>query len=122
MSDVEFHFSEFLRTFFDDEIYFLASKSLQHQIWGGAKGDQFGMRLSLSLEAWNTILEHRKKFNLTSYQIDQIQKLFDMLEDFQVSYPFPSEPREYQALLTNPAWVKIQQYADQLYQRVGKTI
>ncbi|MBA2367989.1 MAG: hypothetical protein H0V82_03075 [Candidatus Protochlamydia sp.] len=114
---------EFLKSFFDQDIYFLGSRSLQQSAWQYAQGDlQFGSCLLRSFEDWSTILEHREEFNLSDKQIKQIQQLFDMLDYFQETNDFPNTPSQYHALLQNSEWIKIQNYAHHLYTSVGSEL
>jgi len=112
-------FDMFLENFFNVEIYFFSSKTVQHEKWGHAYGEKFGTRLHLYFEAWEVISKHREKFRLTSSQLDQLQKLYDMVYAFQLAHDYPTQPRAYQVLLSNPEWHKIQRYAGQLYNTIG---
>jgi hypothetical protein len=117
------NYNEFLKSFFDIEIYFLSSATLQSKAWGNAKGDeQFGSCLLRSFESWATIMEHKENFKLSIFQFNQIQKLFDMLETFQMTNEFPTTPNEYLALLRHPEWKKIQEYAQNIYKTIGSNI
>lgn len=117
------NYDEFLKSFFDQDIYFLGSRSLQQKAWQYAVGDaQFGSCLLRSFEDWDTILEHRENFKLSVMQIKQIQQLFDMLDIFQDTNDFPNTPSEYLAILRNPDWVKIQNYALNLYNSIGSEL
>ncbi len=109
-------YDQFLESFFNNEIYFLSSASLQREAWTFARGEEkFGTCLLLSFEAWSVIVEHRKQFKLSEYQFNKIHKLFNMIEEFQALHDYPKKPSEYQELLANPEWKNIQRYAQEIY-------
>ncbi len=122
MSNLRTNFDEYLRTFFDGEIYFLASPDLQRETWQNAQGEQFAIRLLISFESWTVIKNNRNKFKLSVHQFAQTEKLFEMLETFQAAHDYPINPRQYASLLTNPEWKKIQKYAMEIYNSISSSI
>ena len=110
------NYEEFLQSFFNNEIYFLSSESLQRKAWGNATGEEsFSTFLIRFFESWFTILEYKKSFNLSLSRFNEIQKLFYMLENFQKTIEYPAKPNEYLALLNHPDWKNIQKHANNLY-------
>lgn len=117
------NYDEFLKSFFNYEIYFLSNSSLQMQTWGRAQGEShFGGHLLCTFESWATIVEYKSRFKLSTFQFENIQKLIDMLESFQKTIDYPTKPSEYLALLNNSEWKEIQHYAGHLYRTIGQQI
>jgi hypothetical protein len=113
------NFNEFLKSFFNIEIYFLGHKSVQSEAWNDAQGEvPFATCILGSFESWSTIVENRKNFKLSESQFNQIQKLFDMLEIFLKTNNYPTRPREYHDLQSHNEWKKIQEYALSLYKNI----
>lgn len=109
-------FDEFLKSFFNTEIYFLSNRSMQLQAWEGVNGDgYFAGFLVRFFERWATIVEYKEKFNFKNFQYNDIQKLVDRLENFQKKINYPTNSSEYLALIDNSEWQKIRMYADALY-------
>lgn len=113
---------EFLKNFFNTEIYFLGNKTMQEKNWSNAQGEKFGECLMLTYQAWDVIKEHRKNYDLTDSQFKKTQTLFDMIEEFQLKINYPTKPTEYLSLLGNPEWVKIRKYAAEVYETINPHI
>lgn len=113
---------QFLKSFFDKELYFLADKTAQSKIWSGANGDHFGVSLMLFSEAWLTITERRRECKLREDQFQMVQKLYDMIRLFQLNHVPPETSGEYQSLLSNPEWHVIQKYAKEVYDKIARVI
>lgn len=112
---------EYLRTFFTNEISFLADPDQQANAWVLAHGDQFAIKLLVTLESWSAIKDNRAKFKLSDAQFNSIQKLFTMIETFQEAQDYPTSPNQYATLLSNPDWKNIQRYAKELKASFAKT-
>ena len=109
------NFDEYLKTFFEVELSFIADPTLQRKSWENAQGEKFGECLMITYQSWSVIQENRNKFKLTDLQYMQTQKLFDMIETFQATINYPTTPSEYSALLNNSEWKNIQRYALETY-------
>jgi hypothetical protein len=110
---------EFLRSFFNNELLFIASKSFQRQAWANASGDQFTVVMVLYAEAWFTLVKNRRECKLIGPEFQMLTNLHEMLEGFQIDHKFPTKPHEYQALMNHPDWTRIQQYAKDIYDRIN---
>jgi hypothetical protein len=109
-------FDEFLKRFFNTEIYFLSNPSLQYKTWVNAIGEEhFGGFLLRFFESWETIVENQQNFNIPMSLFNNIQKLCNMLDSFQKTINYPTTPSEYLALINNPKWKEVQDYAQHLY-------
>jgi len=109
----------FLRSFIENELFFIADRSLQQRKWFGASGDQFRLAMILYAEAWLTLVKNRRECKLIGPEFQMLTNLHEMLQGFQIDHNFPSKPIEYHALLTHPDWIRIQRYAKDIYDRIN---
>jgi hypothetical protein len=112
------NFDQYLKTFFEIELDFIADADAQHKSWGKGGGEKFGECLMITCQSWSVIQENRNKFRLSNSQYNQIQKLFDMIEAFQDTIDYPSTPSEYAVLLNHPEWKKIQRYTQDIKRQI----
>lgn len=110
------NYNQFLKSFIENEIYFLSDQKLQENRWQHASGEEpFGTFFLMFLETWHTILEHRSKFPLTFLQFSKIEKLVNMLKSFRENVNYPKTTGDYHLLLSKLEWRQIQQQAKQIY-------
>jgi len=112
---------EYLKRFFNEQIFFLGNEELQYNAWNNATGTLFGLQMGLAYADWVAIRDYNENFNLKTAQLKILKNLFDMIDEFiwKEDYPFnPSTPKEHRALFHNPEWKKIQRYARQVYRDI----
>ncbi|MBA2367697.1 MAG: hypothetical protein H0V82_01575 [Candidatus Protochlamydia sp.] len=115
--------NEYLRTFFEIEIDFIADADTQQKSWGNAHGEKFGVFMMILYNSWSVIKENQKKYNLSDLQFNKIQKLFNMLDSFEANLEnYPTTPSGYWNLLINPEWKKIQRYALEIQGQIYPTL
>ena len=77
------NFDEYLKTFFENELYFLSSPDLQQKAWNGVRGEQFAISLLVFFESWSVIEKNRDKFKISNSLFMEIKQLFEMIKAFQ---------------------------------------
>ena len=77
---------DFLKSFIHNELFFMASRELQEKKWKDATGDQFSEAILLFSEAWSTIEKNRRHFTLSQTHYQMLEKLYKMVEFFQINH------------------------------------
>lgn len=109
----------FLKSFFELELRWLSDRNYQLQHWTNTYDDLWGECIMLYSETWSTIAAHPKNYKLTEWELRQFEKLYEMIKAFEKYYPeFPETPSQFRALLEDPEWKKVQQFAKELRDRI----
>lgn len=112
----------FLRSFFDIELFWLSDRTYQVEAWSTANEDLFVECLMLYSEAWSVIAEDRKNYKLSHHQLTMLDNLYEMIKAFEREQDIPENAAGHRALLENPAWKKIQQYAKNIRDGANPTL
>ncbi|MBA2367392.1 MAG: hypothetical protein H0V82_00015 [Candidatus Protochlamydia sp.] len=112
------NFDVYLKTFFENELRWVADGGWQRKSWENANDEMFGEFLMIIYQSWSVIEENKINFNLTNSQYMQVKKIFDMIESFQTKIEYPTNRSEHLALLSNQEWNNIQNYARETIENI----
>ncbi len=115
-------FRKNLISFFNQEILFFSDPQWQQEAWLSAHGDLFGQRIARYLIAWESVENNRKDANITDKQFEKLVQFSNLFRDFGLTAKHPQRSSEYDDLLKNREWRKIQSFAQEIYQTIDPTI
>ena len=112
-------YKEFLENqFINVSLKSLFARDLQEKTWSAAFVQGFGDYSELVMSFYDDseiLLAEPKEFGLTSEQIEEIEKLNKMIEEFDQKIPMEPGATIHRAILIDPKWEEIRKSAEDLY-------
>lgn len=109
----------FLKTFCELELKWLSDRNYQLKAWSSSSKDLWAECIMLYSEAWSVISKNPTEFKLYDNERKLLDNLYEMIKAFMKYYPdSPESPTAYQKLLADPEWKKVQQFAQQVRDKI----
>jgi hypothetical protein len=105
----------FLRRFLREHIGFFKDMNRQHDAWLTTRRIPYVECLIFAFEDWKIIKNDPQHYCLEEGDIRKIQKLFDMIDNFDDRIQRPRNVSEHMRILAHPDWRQIRSYAGEVY-------